>query len=117
MAWALLTYSGLQWGALMGRPCGRLALCSLVLPQFANGSEAPPANCSIPLATPIPSAGPLCSEFQIWGETEVLWGWEGDAALAVPPFPSGAEVADVSWGQMVVSRLNRAVDAACKMVL
>lgn len=33
------------------------------------------------------------------GETEVLWGWEGDAALAVPPFPLGAEVADVSWGQ------------------
>lgn len=23
----------------MGRPFGRLALCSLVLPQFANGSE------------------------------------------------------------------------------
>lgn len=34
LVWALLTYTGLQWGALVGRPFGCLALRSLVLPQL-----------------------------------------------------------------------------------
>lgn len=53
----------LYWAA-MGSIGGKaIWVPGLVLSGFAsiaNGSEAPPANCSIPLAASIPSTGALC---------------------------------------------------------